>query len=151
MDSWGAGLSANSSVSIQMGCIWCQGVWLKNKWHRGSNFFNFKGVFLRHLQIKLRRSYTHVFTVIKELKGLLWWVSHRNKPSILWYSYVLCCWRVMISTFQREYVWITAVDGALAFMTKSVGRASKIFPWLAWGLISKSYAPAIWWLLLTYM
>ena len=61
------------------------GVGLKIKWHQGSHFFNSKGVFSRHSQLQLWRASKCVFTVIKELERLLWWVAPRISLSITWY------------------------------------------------------------------
>ena len=45
------------------------GVGLKNKGHQGSHFFNSKGVFLRHVQLQLRKGIKFIFILIKELRG----------------------------------------------------------------------------------
>ena len=83
------------------------GVGLKNKWHQGSHLFNSKGVFLRHFRLQLQKGVKCVFTVIKELKGLLWWVSPRKQPSIVWYCYALKLLKGMISTwFSLDWYYL---------------------------------------------
>ena len=98
-----------------MSCGSEPGVGLENKGHQGSQLFNPKGVFLRHVQLQLQRGIKRTFIVIKELKGLLllvgtWFKSFPTHSLILTSSMLL---KGSLSTIKSRKVCNVGAGGGV--------------------------------------
>ena len=89
------------------------GLWLENKVHQGSHFFNSKGGFVRHAQLQLWRGIKCIFAVIKELKGLHLQSLFQNIPihSLIFSSFMLL--KGLFLTIKGINVFNTAVGGGV--------------------------------------